>query len=139
VLTDPEQAITLGRKVVADGRLRELRVNLGITRSAMAELLHTNLVSYADWERRPQVQLRPATAERVGRFYFTAIEELNLLKEFGLDPGGLMPFHVVAGRLGVPQEVLLDWYREGRFEAIDAGILGLWVAKATFRKLQRQR
>jgi len=105
----------------------------------MAELLHTNLVSYADWERRPQVQLRPTTAERVGRFYSIAIEELTVLKEFGLDPGGMLPFHVVAGQLGVPQEVLLDWYRGGRFEAVDAGILGLWVSRGTMRRLQRQR
>lgn len=139
MIPGPEEAAELGRAVVADGRLKILRNRLRITRSAMAGLLHTNMVTYADWERRPEVRLRPATAQRVGRFYHAAIQELDLLAEYGLDTDGLVPFHIMATLLGMPQEVLLQWYREERFTAVDAGILGLWVKLEDLNRLRSRR
>jgi hypothetical protein len=41
--------------------------------------------------------------------------------------GTLVPLHIAASTLGLPQEVLLQWYRNERFEAVDLGILGLWI------------
>ena len=136
---DPDEAVSLGRAVVADGRLVELRQQLGITRSAMSEMLFTNLMTYADWERHPDKNLRPATAARVGRFYAAATEQLSLLSEDGLQVQNLVPFHVVATLLGIPQELLLQWYRDERLEAVDLGILGLWVEKPTLRRLRERR
>jgi transcriptional regulator with XRE-family HTH domain len=137
IMLTPDEAVALGRAVVADGRLKQLREDLGITRSAMAELLHTNLVTYAEWERRPEVRLRAATAQRVGRFFFMAEEELKLLQEAGIH--NMIPFHIVATKLGIPQELLLAWYREERFKAVDAGILGLWVREMDVARLRRRR
>ena len=137
MLPDPDEAVALGRAVVADGRLKQLREDLGITRSAMAELLHTNLVTYAEWERRPEVKLRTATAFRVGKFYYIAETELKLLQDAGFVD--LLPFHVVATQLGVPQELLLQWFRDGKFPAVDAGILGLWVRRLDMLRLRRQQ
>lgn len=139
MLPDPQEAVALGRAVVADGRLKELRERLGITRSAMSELLHTNPVRYADWERRPEINLRPATAERIGRFFYAATEELALLQDTGFVVENLVPFHVVATLVGIPQELLLQWYRDGRVKALDAGILGLWVSRAVLDELRRGR
>jgi hypothetical protein len=103
----------------------------------MAELLHTAPPTYASWERN-RVNLRRQTAERVGRFYSFAMIELQLLDQYGLSDGRLVPFHVVATLLGLPQEQLLRRYREQEFEAIDAGILGLWVPIETIQKLRRR-
>jgi DNA-binding XRE family transcriptional regulator len=139
MLPDHDEAVALGRAVVADGRLRKLRERLGITRSAMAELVHTNMVTYTDWERRPEVNLRPVTAERVGRFFHVAEQEMTLLEEAGFNPDDMVPFHVVATLLGIPQELLLQWYRDGRFVALDAGILGLWVDKKELARLRGHR
>lgn len=125
--------------MVADGRLKQLRERLGITRSAMAEMLHTNAVTYKDWEARPQVNLRPATAQRVGRFYYAASLELELLQESGFAPEDLVPFHVVATQLGIPQELLLQWYRDEKVMAVDAGILGLWVHRSDLATLRSRR
>lgn len=136
---DPETCIELGRLVVADGRLRALRNRLGITRSAMSELLYTNMVTYADWERRPQVNLRRNTAERVGRFYWNATSQLELLEQEGHDPQNYVSLSVVSTLLGVAQEVLFQWYREGRIQALDAGILGLWVSRADLARLRGRR
>ena len=138
-LPDQEEAVALGRAVVADGRLRQLRERLGITRSAMAEMLYTNAVTYKDWEAMPEVNLRPATANRVGRFYYIANLELELLHESGFSPEDLVPFHVVATQLGVPQELLLQWYRDGKVPAVEAGILGLWVVRSDLPTLRSRR
>ena len=139
MLPDPDEMIKLGREVVTNGRLRLLRERLSITRSAMAELLHTNTVTYASWERKPEMSLRPATAERVGRFFYAATKELELLDLEGYEIGTMIPFHVVATKLGIPQELLVQWYREGKVEATDAGIFGLWIDGTELARLRRQR
>lgn len=125
----------LGREVVADGRLRDLRQILGLTRNAMAELLHTAPLTYSSWELRP-VNLHRTTAERIGRFYTSASRGLELLRDDGLEVQQLMPFHMVATHLGIPQEQLHRRYREGEFTAIDAGILGLWINRADLEALK---
>lgn len=137
MLPSSDEAVALGRAVVGDGRLRQLRETLGVTRRAMAELLHTNLMTYATWERRPETNLRRATAERVGKFYHLAHVELELLREAGIED--VVPFHVVATQLGLPQELLLEWYRNGRFDAVDAGILGLWVHRSDLPHIRTQQ
>lgn len=139
MLPDPETCIDLGRLVVADGRLKALRNRLGITRSAMSELLYTNMVTYADWERRPNVNLRRNTAERVGRFYWTAKEQLEILEHEGYDPDDHVSLGVVSTKLGVAQEVLFQWYKEGRLPAVDAGLLGLWVSRDDLARLRGRR
>lgn len=112
---------------------------MGITRSAMSELLYTNTVTYADWERRPQVNLRTATAARVGRFFYTATNQLDILEEEGHNPRDYKSLKVVSTLLGVAQEVLFQWYREGKVQALDAGILGLWVPQGELDRLRGRR
>lgn len=128
-------AARLGREVVADGRLKGLRVRLGLTRNAMAELLHTSALTYTSWETR-EVTLWPTTAIRVGRFFQNAEDELEVLREHEMSIEHLVPFHIVSTLLGVPQEQLLRRYREGEFSAVDIGILGLWVPRAELQKLR---
>lgn len=118
--------VELGRDVVADGRLRQLREEMGLSRQAMAELLQTSTIVYASWESRA-VRLWPSTAERVGRLYRLANEELDMLADDGQPISKLMPLYLAASTVGVPQELFLSWYRDGHFEAVDLGILGLWV------------
>lgn len=126
----------LGREVVSDGRLRDLRQILSLTRNAMAELLHTAPLTYSSWELR-KVNLHRATAERIGRFYTAAQRGLEILREADLDPSELMPFHLVATHLGIPQEQLLRRYREGEVAGIDVGILGLWLRRRDLDGLKR--
>jgi hypothetical protein len=82
------------------------------------------------------VRLWPQTAERVGRFYRIASEELQLLEDDGITLSKLMPLYLAASTIGVPQELLLQWYREGKFDAVDLGILGLWVHRDDLAELQ---
>lgn len=130
------EAIDLGRAVVEDGRLKALRETLGLTRNAMAELLHTAWPTYQAWETR-RVHLRVETAARVGRFYGHAMEEISLLTENGIVLKDLIPFHVAATLLGLPQEQLLYRYRKDQFEAVDLGLLGLWIHKNELAKLRK--
>lgn len=131
--------IELGRSVVREGLLQQLRAQLGLTRNAMAELLHTSYPTYTSWENRKQVNLWPSTAQRVGRFYRVAQAEVQLLEDAGVKLYNLVPFHMVATHLGIPQELLLRLYREGKVEAYDTGIMGLWVEKRELRRLQDTR
>lgn len=133
-----QDAIDLGREVVRDGRLKALRERLGITRNAMAELLQTAWPTYDAWEKRREhpVTLQLSTAARVGRFYTFALAELDMLEEMGIDVKDLVPFHLVATVLGLPQEELLHRYRNGEVEGVDAGLLGLWMKKKDLAKLK---
>lgn len=118
----------IGREVVTEGKLYKLRERLKLSRNAMADMLHTSFITYTNWEQQPGVRLWPSTAARIGAFYKAATAELEEHEAHGGEPlHELMPFHMVATYCGVPQEQLLHWYRDGQFEAVDLGILGLWV------------
>jgi transcriptional regulator with XRE-family HTH domain len=120
----------LGQEVVDDGRLKDLRLMLDWSLNAMAEVLHTSPQTYSTWERRRnQIKLWPASANRVGQFYVQAHQLICQLADEGVDLGQLVPFHVAASHMGLPQEVLLERYRNGEIDAEDLGILGLWIRK----------
>ena len=64
--------VLLGREVVEDGRLKQLREQLGFSVNIMSEVLYMNAVSYRRWESGTGAALRPSIAERLGRFYIQA-------------------------------------------------------------------
>jgi Predicted transcriptional regulators len=131
-----EEDIDLGREVVAKGKLKPLRESLGLTRSAMAELLYTTYPTYAAWESRPGTALWPASADRIGRFYRTATETIRL---WDGDLKDLVPVHVVCTLLATPQEMVMTWYRLGLLDLVDLGILGLWIRKRDMIQLQADK
>lgn len=125
-----EELAVLGRSVVSQGLLQPLRDGLGLTLTAMANLIGTNPVTYASWEdRHDSVTLWDATAVRVGRFYQLTMRQLDLIAEAEVLMNELIPLTALASRLGVSQAFLLKRYREHAYEAEDLGILGLWVYK----------
>jgi len=120
----------LGRSIVAQGLLQPLRENLGLTRTAMANLIGTNPVTYATWEeRRGAIDIWDVTAVRVARFYRLTMRQMDFLTESEVAVDELIPLTALASRLGVSQAYLLKRYRENAYEAEDLGILGLWVYK----------
>jgi len=133
---DSEYFELRGREVIRSDRLRRLRERLGLTRNAMSELLHVSPITYASWEDRDDVRVWRSTAVRVGTFYERALDALRFLKEAHVDLTGMVPFHLLATQLGIPQELLLARYRDGEIPALDAGILGLWVSPDTMTALR---
>ena len=131
-----DEAVQLGREVVLNGELKRLRTEIGLTANAMAELLYTAWPTYKTWETRP-VKLRTRTAARVGLFYHNAKSQLKLLDEEGINIRDMVPFHVAATLLGIPQEQLFYRYRAGEFEGSELGILGLWIHQADLDELRR--
>lgn len=130
--TDP---VVLGRSVVVNGALGELRSTLKWSCNAMAEALAVSPITYGKWERRPDTRLWTETARRVGDFYRRAAQELvdvELIDEF-------TPFYKVAMYLGVPQEMLVKGYRQGRYEGEDWGVLGLWMHRDDLAELTGRR
>jgi DNA-binding XRE family transcriptional regulator len=128
----------LGRAVVADGRLQQLREDLGLTRSAMAELVHTTAKVYTSWESNPGVRMWPSTASRCGRFYTNAIAELDYVRTvLMIDVSELIPLYLAATLMGTAQDRLLRRYRAGEFEAEDLGVLGLWMHRSTVEEMRQ--
>lgn len=135
---DVELAV-LGRSIVAQGLLRPMREGLGLTRTAMANLIGTNPVTYATWEERHDcVDIWDTTAIRVARFYRLTMRQMDMLLDDGIEVGDLIPLTGLASRLGVSQAFLLKRYREHAFEAEDLGILGLWVYKVEVPRIAQQ-
>ena len=120
-----------GRALIASGNLVNLRNRLGLSRSAMTELLQLSVATYARYETEPESgwRMRPWTAERVGRFAYLAEITLAELAEDNITVDDLTPLHIAAVMHGIPQEVLFHWYRSGVIQAEDLGILGLWIHK----------
>lgn len=128
----------LGRDIVASGRLKQLREELGLTRSAMAELLHTSPITYTSWEKKPEVNLWAETATRLGRFYSNSVAELDYVRSvLKIDMTDLVPLYIASTMMGISQELLLKQYRDEKFNAVDLGILGLWVEKKVLNVLRQ--
>ena len=127
----PEQHENRGRDLVWTGQLTTLRVRLGFTRGAMAELLHMSPVTYNRCEDLPGTanSMWSSTAERLGRFSWLAEKTLADMDTINVTLSDYTPLHLLAMTHGLPQEVLLKWYREGVIQAEDLGVLGLWVHK----------
>lgn len=119
--------IRLGREVITDGRLRALRERLKLSSNLMSELFYVSQITYARWEKRGGDMLKPSAAERIGRVYTQIIATLDQLERDNVKVDDLIPFHLTAAAAGIPNELLLSRYRAGEFEAVDLGILGLWV------------
>lgn len=126
---DVAQEVEYGRMVVQEGGLKTLREILGLSRTAMANMLYTSADVYTNWELWTEVQLHPWTAARIGRFYKNAMYQVEYLIEEGINPKDIMPLNHLAGQLAVPLENLFNRYRRGELECLDLGVLGLWVKR----------
>ena len=107
--------------------LQRIRTKLGLTRNAMAELLYTSGQTYTNWETsgRP----RNDAASRIRKFITSAEDQLRWLEDNGVDVDDMLPLNLAASTLGVPHETLFHVFRDGRFEGLDLGILGIWVRR----------
>lgn len=127
----------LGRHVVVTGKLKPLRIrNLGLSCAYVAELIGVSQITYHKWEEDPKTRLWRSTAIRLGRWYASVIDQLNLLRIDRIDLRNLVPMQLVAPELGIPQEVLFGRYRNGEFEVEDLGILGLWIYRSDLNKIR---
>ena len=120
----------LGRAVVQDGRLAQLREQLGMSRNAIAEALLTSPITYSSWEAYPDTRLWNSTAERIGAFY----ESVTAILET-VDISSMVPLYYLASELGIPQEELMRRFRAGEYHAEDLGPLGLWISQSEYDKL----
>ena len=129
--------VLLGREAVESGWLKSLREKLSMPQAAMAALMGTAAARYRLWEADPGTRLWTKSAQRVGRFYRSALNQIVILDERGVDLDTLVPFMAVAPRLGMTHEGLLARYRRGEVRGEDLGVLGLWMTKAEFREMQQ--
>jgi transcriptional regulator with XRE-family HTH domain len=108
-------------------QLLDLRIRLGLSLHAMAELLYTSQQTYRNWEQGSKP--RKEAQARIERFLVSATSHLDLLAEAGVDLGMLLPLNLASSQLGIPHETLFHTYRDGGFHAEDLGLLGVWVRR----------
>lgn len=135
-MLDPaDNDVILGRDAIRLGHLHDLRVQLGLSQAAMADLIDVDASRYRFWEREPDTRLWAASAHRIGRFYRSAMRQVGLIEEMGYAPGELMPFMSVAPLLGMTHELLIRRYRNGEITGVDLGVLGIWMTKDQYASL----
>jgi transcriptional regulator with XRE-family HTH domain len=131
-MTKPTSA-ERGQQLVREGQLRELREKLGLTHTAMAAFLYISPATYRAWELGGDRNIWAAKAERLDRFYNSAMRQLTTLERKGRKMEDLMPLQAAASMMGLPQEVLAERYRNKEMKCVDLGILGLWVHRKDFK------
>ena len=124
-----------GTELVRSGKLQDLRKHLNLSKTAMAGLLNVSPVTYASWERKDNQHLWPQSAQKVARFYDSAEKQLEYLEAEGVPVGSIVPLHLAAAALGVPNELLFHRYRNGELNCLDLGVLGLWVRRSEIPEL----
>lgn len=124
----------LGRTVVTEQKLTQLRRRLGVSLSYMSELMDLSVSTYRNWELNPElgVLIRAQLAIKAGRFYQRAVETLEGLQLDGdLTIEDLIPFYAYAEVTGQPVEFVLEQCRRGLISLTiyDLGILGPWIQR----------
>ena len=122
-----------GLEIVRTGKLKRLREALGLTPNHMATLLYVSPVTYKAWERQGSTgnhqKMWNSAAEKVARFYETAMFQLGQAKADGFELSQMMPLHLASTELGMPQDLLFRAYREEEIDGLDLGVLGIWIFK----------
>lgn len=115
---------------VTGAQLLAIREKLGLTSGAMASLLYISPMTYRRWEEDgTNSRTWSKLTEQLDRFYVAAINQLEVIEAQGIDMEGLVPIHMASRQLGTPQEVLFHRHRRGELDAVDLGVLGLWIHK----------
>lgn len=124
-----------GTELVRSGKLQALRKELGMSKAAMAGLLNVSPVTYASWEKKNNQQLWPTSASKVARFFDAATQQLETIRAEGVNLTDIVPMHLAAAAMGVPNELLFHRYRDGTLKCVDLGVLGLWVVRSELKEL----
>ena len=125
-----------GRRIVRDGHLRYLRLKLGFSQTAMADLIGCSLITYRRWEHPDYTgQIQERNARTIATIHEQVWTILAQLQDEDVVLAQYRPISLAAMYAGVPQEVLLARYRDGEYpDALDLGILGLWLPKEGRRR-----
>jgi DNA-binding XRE family transcriptional regulator len=131
---DSAEYASIGRIAVKTGELQQLREQLGLSRTAMAEMLFTSVITYTKWEVNPDTILWTDTSVKIGRFLEAARYQMQRLREDGVAVDEIIPLHLAATQLSIPQEVILKLLHEHNFAALDLGILGMWLYRDMYQQ-----
>ena len=128
-MTHDKEKEKIGRNIIKEGKLEELRKVLGVSRNFMSELLYISATTYRNWVEQPGrgEKMWNKTAARVATFFTEVHAELAALAEDGVELHELMPLYECAQRSASTQEYILSQYRSGTFKGMDLGVLGIWI------------
>ena len=122
---DLVETTRLGRRVVKDGSLAKLRKDLRPVSEHDVRVPPHKPDHVLDVGEETETsdcgRQQPCGSVRFYQQATLALEE----SPAPLDK--LLPFHLAATLLGIPQELLLSRYRKHEVSGVDLGILGLWI------------
>jgi len=127
----------IGREAVLFGYLGDLRLKLGLSKAALAEILGVSTMTLYRWESYGMLdKLTHRNAERVDEFCTVAWNVLDAYPDF---KDRFITFAIAAQKMGVTQELLFHAYREGIVNGFDFGMLGLFMHRNHSYSLSRPR
>lgn len=116
--------VAAGRWAMFSGEMTEMRVRLGLSKAALAQILDISVTSLYRWETYGALdQLNSLNAERVFLFMDAARVALDEFPDFA---ERFQTLAVTAQKMGVTQEWVLNLYRVGEVKLHDFGFLGLF-------------
>jgi DNA-binding XRE family transcriptional regulator len=116
-----------GREAVFFGHLTELRLKLGLSKAALAEILGVSTMTLYRWESYGMLdKLNNRNAEKVDEFCQTASALLEMYPDF---KERFVTFAIAAQKMGITHELLFHFHREGIVKGLDFGILGLFLPR----------
>jgi DNA-binding XRE family transcriptional regulator len=114
-----------GREAFFFGHLSDLRLRLGLSKAAMAEILGVSTMTLYRWESYGMLdRLNNRNAEKVDEFCTVALNVLEAYPDF---KERFVTFAIAAQKMGITQELLFHAYREGIVNGWDFGVLGLFL------------
>lgn len=126
-----------GQQAFFLGELTEMRLRLGLSKQALADILDVAIATLYRWESYgPLGRLNDSNAERVDLFVRAAQAALVDVPDFREH---YITLAKAAQHLGFTQELLFSKYREGAVPmAEDFGFLGIFISHAGFAELKKQ-
>lgn len=120
--------VSLGMSVAFDGRLKDLRERLGMSRTTMAGLMGVSAESLRKWESGRQ-GMKVDTALRIAKWWQQVQVMLTGLGT-QVQLSELVPIVSVVAHLGVSQQKVMQWCHDGELAYEDLGPLGYCIYRS---------
>lgn len=117
----------LGYAILRIQWLKQLRNHLNISRRQLAEVVGVSTQTLRRWEEDRPENVWQHSVIRLGRFYCTAIPELDKAHQLGEEFRSYKPASVVASFVAQPTFIVEKLCEAGELNCLNLGILGVYV------------
>lgn len=131
------QQVQLATKVVYSGDLQKLRKRLSMSRTTMAALMGVSPESLKRWESGIQ-GMKVGTAIQIAQWWTKAEADEARFLDNGGDESSIVPIATFVSWLGVSQNTVIEWCKQGEVDYVDLGSLGYFVYRHELEHVMEQ-